>query len=89
MSKKKEILKKVKLLITQSFDNPEDAFSFFDKNEDGKIEKRELKKLIRAAEVSRFISGIAAGQMLKGLDGDEDEKLDWQEFKKGVKELLA
>jgi len=89
MSKKKDILNKIKVLITQSFEKPEDAFAFFDKNADGKIEKDELKKLIRAAEVSRFISGMAAKQMLKGLDGDMDEKLNWNEFKKGVNELLA
>ena len=85
---KKEILKKVRILITQHFNDPLDAFNFFDKNSDGYLEKGELKKLIQKAEVNKFLSGIVARKMLDGLDQDENQKFDWREFRKAVNKLL-
>ena len=88
MASKKKILNKVKILLTQTFDDPEKAFKFFDKDEDGRLNKKELKKLLKTAGVGGFISGIAAKQMIKGLDKSKDKKLDWTEFKKAVDSLL-
>jgi len=89
MASKKEIYNKLKILITQSFDDPEKAFKFFDKNEDGELEKGELKVLIKEAQVSKFLSGIVASKLLDGLDDDKTKSLNWQEFKKATKKLLA
>jgi len=89
MASKKQILNKVKILLTQSFDSPKKAFKFFDKNEDGKLNKKELKSLIKSAGVGGFISNIAAKQMIKGLDKTKDKTLDWNEFKKAVDSLLT
>jgi len=36
MTTKESILNKLQILITNHFDSPEDAFSFFDKDGDGK-----------------------------------------------------
>jgi len=88
MASKKEILGKVKILLTQTFQKPEDAFAFFDKDGDQKLSKKELKALIKSAKVNGFISGIAAGQMMKGLDKSGDKKLNWAEFKKAVDSLM-
>lgn len=89
MASKKEILNKIRILITQEFEKPEDAFNFFDKNSDGYLEKKELKSLVRKAEVNKFISGIVAGKMLDGLDEDKNEKFDWKEFKSAVSSLVV
>jgi len=89
MASKKEILKKIRILITQKFDKPEDAFKFFDKNEDGFLDRKELKKLVKEAKVSGFVSGIVAKKMIKGLDADKDKKFNWDEFKKAVDSLIA
>jgi len=89
MASKKEILAKIRILITQKFKSPEDAFSFFDKNQDGYLEKKELKKLVRKAKVNRWISGIVAGKMIKGLDKDKNKKFDWSEFKASVDQLIS
>lgn len=88
MASKKEILNKVKILLTQSFDQPEEAFKFFDGDNDGKLSKKELKALLKASKVSGFISGIAAKKMISGLDKNEDKKLNWKEFKAAVDSLL-
>ncbi len=88
MASKKAILKKLRILITQKFDTAQAAFSFFDKNEDGFLTKKELKNLIKDAKVSRLLSGIVADSMLDGLDGDEDKKFNWQEFKTAADSLI-
>lgn len=89
MASKKQILNKVKILLTQSFENPEDAFHFFDSDGDKNLNKKELKELIKSAKVNGFVSGIAAKKMIKGLDANKDKKLNWKEFKKAVDTLLA
>ena len=89
MASKKDILKKIRILITQKFENPVEAFNFFDKNGDGFLTRAELKELVKQAEVSRFLSGIVASKMLDGLDEDKNEKFNWREFKKAVNKLIV
>lgn len=89
MASKKEILNKIRILITQKFDSPEDAFKFFDKNGDGFLDRKELKKLVKEAKVAGYVSGIVAKKMIKGLDEDKDKKFNWNEFKKAVDNLIA
>lgn len=88
MASKKDILKKIRILITQSFDTPKEAFEFFDKNSDGYLTKKELKRLVKSAKVSRLLSGIVADSMLKGLDADKNKKFDWREFKAAATKLM-
>ena len=89
MASKKEILGKIRILITQKFDNPEEAFNFFDKNGDGYLEYGEVKKLVKKAKVSGYLSGIVANKIIRGLDKDVNKKLNWKEFRKATKELLS
>ena len=37
MGAKQNILRKIRILITNQFDTPEEAFSFFDSDKDGKL----------------------------------------------------
>lgn len=89
MAGKKEILRRLKVLLTQTFDSPEEAFNFFDKDGDGKLTKKELKQLIKSAKVNGFIAGIAAKKMIKGLDASNDKNLNWNEFRNAVDSLLG
>ena len=89
MASKKKILSQVKILLSQTFDSPEKAFAFFDKNGDTKLNSDELKDLLKAAGVGGFISKVAAKQMIKGLDKSKDKKLNWSEFKKAVDALMS
>lgn len=89
MASKKEILNKIRILITQKFETPKEAFHFFDKNQDGFLTKKELKKLVKDARVGRLISGIVASKMIEGLDADKNKKFDWTEFKAAVDSLVA
>lgn len=88
MASKREVLEKIRILITQSYASPEDAFSFFDRNKDGYLSKTELKKLVKKAKVNSLISGVVAGKMIEALDKDDNKKFDWSEFKKAVDDLL-
>ena len=89
MASKRVILKKIKNLITKSFKTQEEAFAFFDKNADQSLDKKELKKLVREAEVSKWLSGVVASKMVTELDGDGDKSLNWSEFRKSMKKLVA
>lgn len=88
MASKKEILNKIRILITQEFDSAEEAFNFFDKNKDGYLTKKELKKLVKNAKVNSMISGVVATKMIEGLDADKNKKFDWKEFKAAVDSLI-
>jgi len=89
MASKKEILNKIRILITQKFDDPKAAFDFFDKNGDGYLTKKELKSLVKKSKVNGFLSGIVASKMIEGLDKNKDKKFNWQEFKKAADDLIA
>ena len=89
MASKREILDKIRILITQKFKTPKEAFNFFDKNKDGYLNKKELKKLVKNAKINRLISGIVASKMIDGLDADKNKKFDWLEFKAAVDSLVS
>ena len=88
MSRKNAILRKIRNLLTEQFETPEQAFKFFDKNESGTLSRAELKKLVKKAEISGFLSTIVAGQLIKKLDRDGDGELNWQEFKDEFDRLI-
>jgi len=43
MSAKENILRKIRILITNQFDSPEEAFRFFDSDKEGRLRKSEIK----------------------------------------------
>lgn len=89
MASKKEILGKIRILITQKFNDPQEAFNFFDKNGDGYLNKAELVALVKSAKVNGFLSKVVAKTIMVGLDKDTNKKLNWKEFSKAVKVLLS
>jgi len=84
MSTKDKILNKIQILITNHFEMPEDAFAFFDENGDGVLEKKEIVKLLKEAEVSGFIRGIVSSKLIEGYDKDGDGYINWSEFKAAI-----
>lgn len=87
MSTKKEIVNKIRIVLTNHFETPEKAFSFFDKNSDGGLSKKEIVKLLKQAEVSGFLRGIVASKLVNGYDFSDDNKVDWKEFRNALKEM--
>ena len=87
MGTKENILRKIRILITNQFDSPEEAFKFFDSDEDGRLKKSEIKKLLKSAAVNGFIRGIVANELLKGYDKSSDDTINWEEFKVAIAEL--
>jgi len=87
MSAKENVLRKIRILITNQFDSPEEAFQFFDSDKDGRLRKTEIKKLLRSAEINGFLSGFVANELLKGYDKSSDDTISWDEFKVAIAEL--
>ena len=87
MASKKKILKKIRIVLTGNFEKPQDAFNFFDKNSDGALSKKEIVALLKEAEISGFLRGIVASSLIGGYDFDNNDKVDWKEFKQALSEL--
>lgn len=87
--KEKKIINKIRILLTQHFENPEDAFKFFDKNQDGSLSKNEVKALLKQAEIGGFLRGIVAGKLMEKFDESDDDKIIWSEFKSAVKDIVS
>lgn len=84
MTTEESILNKIQILITKHFDKPEQAFEFFDEDNDRKLKKSELLKLLKDAEISGFIRGIVSTKLIEGYDKSGDELIDWEEFKSAI-----
>ena len=87
MSTKKEIVSKIRIVLTNHFETPEKAFGFFDKNSDGALSKKEIVNLLKQAEVNGFLRGLIASKLVSGYDFSDDNKVDWKEFRKALKEM--
>ena len=68
MEVKESVLRKVRILITNQFDSPEEALCFFDSKNEGRLKKHELKKMLRGAVENDFLRPRAASELLKGYD---------------------
>lgn len=89
MITEESIMHKIQIVITNHFDTPEDAFSFFDKNSDGKLKKSEIVKLLKQAEISGFIRGLVGSKLIEGYDKSGDDLINWDEFKAAVDKIKA
>lgn len=87
MATKEIILNKIQILITNNFGTAEEAFNFFDKNESGKLSKKEIVKLLKEAEINGFIRGLVSSKLIEGYDKDGDGLIDWEEFKFAIDEI--
>lgn len=87
MTTEESILNKIQILITKHFDTPEEAFEFFDADNDRKLTKREIVKLLKEAEINGFIRGIVSSKLIEGYDKSGDELIDWGEFKAAIDKI--
>lgn len=87
MTTEESILNKIQILITNYFETPEMAFNFFDKDNNQKLTKSEIVKLLKQAEISGFIRGIVSSKLIEGYDKNGDELIDWQEFKAAIAKI--
>ena len=87
MATKESILNKIQILITNHFETPEEAFNFFDKDGNGKLDRKEITKLLKEAKISGFIRGIVAKKLIEGYDSNLDDYVDWEEFKRAIDEI--
>ncbi|GAA4235774.1 hypothetical protein GCM10022291_18490 [Postechiella marina] len=87
MATKEIILNKIQILITNHFETPEAAFSFFDKDENGKLKKKEIVALLKEAEINGFIRGLVSSKLIEGYDKDGDGLIDWEEFKLAIENI--
>ncbi|MGB3608247.1 MAG: EF-hand domain-containing protein [Psychroserpens sp.] len=88
MTSKKEILRKIEIVVTNHFNSPEAAFSFFDSNGDKSLSKEEIVKLLKQAEISGFIRGMVSSKLTEAYDKDRDGRVNWTEFKFAIDEIM-
>ena len=87
MTTEESILNKIQILITNHFETPQKAYDFFDSNGDGKLTKGEILRLLKEAEISGFLRGIVSTKLIEGYDTNEDELIDWEEFKAAIAKI--
>ena len=87
MTTEESILNKIQILITNHFQTPEIAFNFFDKDNNQKLTKAEIVKLLKDAEISGFIRGIVSSKLIEGYDNNGDDLIDWEEFKTAISKI--
>jgi len=87
MTTEGSIMQKIQILITNHFDSPEAAFSFFDVDGDEKLKKGEIVNLLKQAEINGFLRGIVSSKLIEGYDKSGDELINWQEFKAAVDKI--
>jgi Ca2+-binding EF-hand superfamily protein len=87
MATKDMILGELQTLITEDFNDPKAAFSFFDKDGDGSLSKKEIVRLLKKAEISGFIRGFVASKLIEGYSNDGDEQVSWDEFTTALNEI--
>jgi len=81
MITEESILRKIRILITNQFDSPEEAFCFFNSEKEGRLKKFEIKKMLRGAVLNDFIKDAVANELLKGYDASSEDTINWEEFK--------
>ncbi len=87
MTTEESILNKIQILITNHFKTPQEAFEFFDTDNDRKLNKGEIVKLLREAEINGFLRGIVSSKLIEGYDKNQDDLIDWEEFKMAVAKI--
>lgn len=88
MTKEQQIIEKIRIMVSRHFEDPADAFNYFDGNSDGALSKKELKKMLKQAKVSGLIRGLVSKEMIKKLDTNKGKTLEWNEFEKVAKDLM-
>ncbi len=87
MATKETILSKIQVLITDHFDSPEEAFEFFDKDGSQTLDRQEILKLLKTAEINGLIRGIVARKLIEGYDKADDGTVSWEEFQAAIGEI--
>ncbi len=83
---KEKILQNIESLMRSKFTHPREAFDFYDKDNDGFLNKSDFKTLLKEAKVSILIRGLVAEFMLKEFDTNKDELVSWEEFQAAIDE---
>lgn len=91
MSKEQEeLVQKVQALLQKQYgdtsaESMQKLFNAYDKNGDGRVSGDELEQLLKDAGVG---NGLTRGMWVKGiikeLDQNRDQTIDWAEFSKAI-----
>lgn len=84
---KKIIIQKIKILIIRNFAPPEEAFEYYDNNNDYSLSVKEMIQLLKDADVRRILRKTVVNKLIEGLDENANEKIEWHELEKLVQYL--
>ncbi|MEN8702909.1 MAG: EF-hand domain-containing protein [Polaribacter sp.] len=79
-------MKNIENLMENKFTSPEQAFAYYDSDNDGFLSKNNFKRLLKEARVFPFIRDLVAAFVLQNFDKDKDGLVSWSEFQEAIKE---
>ena len=86
-----ELVEKIEALLQKKYGATDEAamkklFDAYDGNADGKIDKSELSRLLKDADVGNSLTrGAWTKGILEKLDQNDDQAIAWEEFKVATK----
>ncbi|MGK0412346.1 MAG: Ca2+-binding EF-hand superfamily protein [Polaribacter sp.] len=83
---KEKILENIEVLMRSKFETPEEAFHYYDRDNDGFLTKDDFKILLKEAEVHVIIRGLVAEFMMQSFDQNSNKTVSWKEFQEAIKE---
>jgi Ca2+-binding EF-hand superfamily protein len=83
---KEKILENIEVLMRSKFETPQQAFKYYDSDNDGLLTKSDFKNLLKEANVSSIIRGLVAEFMMNSFDQNNDRTVSWTEFQEAIKE---
>ena len=86
--REQEILDKT-ISVINRFDSQKDAFSVLDRDNNCKLDRSEVNKLLSYAKINGFIRAIATGRLISRYDLSKDGFVQWREFRYAVEKALA
>ena len=89
-NEQEELVTKVRALLQKKYGASDEValrklFDEYDSNSDGKIDKRELEKMLGDAGVGNsFTRGMWVKGVMGALDENADKLIDWSELSKAI-----
>lgn len=90
-NEQQELIEKIEALLQKKYgatdeDSMKKLFLAYDANNDGKIDKDELMRLLKDADVGNtFTRGAWVKGVIEQLDKNADKAISWDEFKAATK----
>jgi len=84
-----KIVDKIVHVVTTKYDSIEQAFSKLDVDQNGKLCRSEVSRLLQLARLSRIVCVVATGRLIDRYDVSDDDSIQWPEFNFAITKAIA